>query len=59
MLLYQELAQHYFAIENHNRNIRNDITFVKTLIPVGRSVRLLDLGCGTGEHLTMFGARRI
>jgi SAM-dependent methyltransferase len=54
MLLYSELAEHYFAIENHTRNIRQDITFVKTLIPVGRSVRLLDLGCGTGEHLALF-----
>ena len=54
MLLYDELAEHYFAIENHTRNIRQDITFVKTLIPVGRTVRLLDLGCGTGEHLALF-----
>ena len=54
MLLYDELAEHYFAIENHTRNIRQDITFVKTLVPVGKSIRLLDLGCGTGEHLALF-----
>ncbi|MGL4369632.1 MAG: class I SAM-dependent methyltransferase [Spirochaetota bacterium] len=54
MKLYHELAENYFDMENHTRNIRTDITFVKTFIPVGEKARILDLGCGTGEHCALF-----
>ena len=54
MKLYHDLAENYFDIENHTRNIRTNITFVKTLVPVGAKPRILDLGCGTGEHCALF-----
>ncbi len=51
MKLYSELAEYYFSIESNHRNIDNDIGLVRS-IALGKSEpRLLDLGCGTGEHL--------
>jgi SAM-dependent methyltransferase len=53
MKLYEDLAEHYFEIENHNRDIRKDILFLKSYIPVGKRAEILDLGCGSGEHLSL------
>lgn len=54
MRLYNELAEYYFFIENKHRNISNDISLVKQLVPRNSRSRLLDIGCGTGEHLDLF-----
>lgn len=51
MKLYKELAEYYFSIENKHRNIFNDIDLIKSLIKKIDNPSLLDLGCGTGEHL--------
>lgn len=51
MLLYQDLARYYFAIENNHRDIENDIILVRSFIHNIAEPAILDLGCGTGEHL--------
>jgi ubiquinone/menaquinone biosynthesis C-methylase UbiE len=51
MKLYSELAEYYFAIEKNHRTINDDIAFIRSIIGPDRPVSLLDLGCGTGEHL--------
>jgi SAM-dependent methyltransferase len=51
MKLYNELAEYYYAIENENRNINNDIHMIKTLLKDINNPLLLDIGCGTGEHI--------
>lgn len=53
MKLYHELAEHYFAIEKNHRDIRADVRFITDLLGGAESPALLDLGCGTGEHLGM------
>lgn len=54
MKLYNDLAEYYFFIENKHRNIANDISLIKHLVPRNSRSTLLDLGCGTGEHLELF-----
>lgn len=51
MKLYHDLAEHYFAIENNHRDIRNDVSFIIDLLGNRKNPALLDLGCGSGEHL--------
>ena len=51
MKLYHELAEYYFAIEKCHRDINDDISLIKELSSHIASPNLLDLGCGTGEHL--------
>jgi SAM-dependent methyltransferase len=51
MKLYHELAEYYFSIEEENRNIENDINMIRALLKDSDKPSLLDLGCGTGEHL--------
>lgn len=59
MKLYHELARSYFAIENNNRDIRRDVAFITALLKGKRSPALLDLGCGTGEHLALLSREQI
>jgi SAM-dependent methyltransferase len=54
MRLYNELAEYYFFIENKHRNISHDISLVKQYLPRNSKPALLDIGCGTGEHLELF-----
>ena len=51
MKLYEQLAEYYFAIENNNRNIFHDIDLIRSQVSGIQHPKLLDLGCGTGEHL--------
>lgn len=53
MKLYTELAEYYFSIEKINRNIDDDIDLIRRLIRDKENPSLLDLGCGTGEHLNL------
>ena len=52
MKLYHQLAEYYFAIENNNRNIFHDIELIRSQVSDIKHPKLLDLGCGTGEHLS-------
>lgn len=51
MKLYKDLAEYYFYIENKTRNIQNDISLLKPFLPKMIASTILDLGCGTGEHI--------
>jgi len=51
MKLYNELAEYYFSIESKHRDIRNDISFIRSYLTNSEQQSILDLGCGTGEHL--------
>lgn len=51
MKLYRELAEYYFAIESVHRSFENDIDLIKSYLKNFSNPSILDLGCGTGEHL--------
>ncbi len=51
MKLYRELAEFYFDIESQHRKIEQDIDIIRSLLMRKESPTVLDLGCGTGEHL--------
>lgn len=60
MKLYKELAEYYFTIESKHRDITDDIAFIRTFIHGMSAPKLIDLGCGTGEHigaLTKYGLK--
>ncbi|MBN2401578.1 MAG: class I SAM-dependent methyltransferase [Spirochaetes bacterium] len=51
MKLYSDLAEYYYTIEKENRNIDSDIRMIITLLKEIKDPSLLDIGCGTGEHI--------
>lgn len=51
MKLYSELAEYYFSIEANHREIQNDISLIRSYLNGLDQPSILDLGCGTGEHL--------
>ena len=53
MKLYSELAEYYFSIQNVSRNINDDISLIRSLLHGKKNPSLLDLGCGSGEHLQL------
>ncbi len=57
MKLYDELAEYYYAIENNHRNIRDDISLILSVMKDHHNPSLLDLGCGTGEHISELSRR--
>jgi SAM-dependent methyltransferase len=59
MKLYNELAEYYYSIEKENRNIDNDIRLVKSLIKDINNPSLLDIGCGSGEHINILSKLNI
>ncbi len=62
MKLYSELAEYYFSIESNHREIQNDIILIRSYLNGLELPSVLDLGCGTGEHLNAlkkFGVRGV
>jgi len=54
MILYNELAEYYFTIESSTRDITDDIKLILSFSHDIKEPELLDIGCGTGEHLNIF-----
>ena len=53
MKLYNELAEYYFSIESNHRDIQHDIDLIRSFLHGIHQPAVLDLGCGTGEHLSI------
>ncbi|MCB1158138.1 MAG: methyltransferase domain-containing protein [Leptospiraceae bacterium] len=51
MKLYKDLAEYYYQIESPGRNFSNEVTFIQSLLDKMGIKSLLDMGCGTGEHI--------
>lgn len=61
MKLYHELAEFYYTIEDKHRDINEDVALVRRLLKErkGSDISLLDLGCGTGEHIALLSKMNI
>lgn len=51
MKLYSELAEYYYDIEKPGRNFSSEIAFIHEIFQKYHIKTILDVGCGTGEHV--------
>lgn len=51
MKLYSELAEYYFEIEKPGRKLDEEVNFVSEVFKRHKIQTVLDVGCGTGEHV--------
>ncbi|MCW7487873.1 MULTISPECIES: class I SAM-dependent DNA methyltransferase [Leptospira] len=51
MKLYSELAEYYFTIEEASRKFSEEILFLRDTFKRHKIHTVLDIGCGTGEHI--------
>lgn len=51
MLLYTKLAEHYYDLETIDRNIEEEVRALEGHFGAAGPLRILDLGCATGEHV--------
>jgi SAM-dependent methyltransferase len=51
MKLYSELAEYYYEIEKPGRSFQDEIEFVHEVLQKYKVHSLIDLGCGSGEHI--------
>lgn len=57
MKLYRELAEYYYDIEKVGRNFDDEIDFLFRTFQEHRIKSIIDLGCGTGEHVSALHKR--
>jgi SAM-dependent methyltransferase len=50
MLLFETYAEHYFALEGRRATLLRDMRGLLRIFRARECRRVLDLGCGTGEH---------
>ena len=51
MILYSTLAEHYFDIEAAGRDMRGEIESLRGALRRREARDIIDLGCGSGEHV--------
>lgn len=51
MKLYSELAEYYYHIEKSGRNLKQELRCLDELFRSHKVKTIIDLGCGTGEHV--------
>jgi SAM-dependent methyltransferase len=51
MKLYKELAEYYYEIEKVGRKFEDEIDFLRKLFGKYSIKSIVDLGCGSGEHV--------
>jgi 2-polyprenyl-3-methyl-5-hydroxy-6-metoxy-1,4-benzoquinol methylase len=49
--LYSDLAEYYFEIEKPGRRLDEEIHFVSEVFKRHKIQTVLDIGCGSGEHV--------
>ncbi len=57
MRLFRELAGRYFSLERSMTGLGQDVHALSALLRERGVKRLLDAGCGSGEHAWLFGRR--
>ena len=57
MLLYRELAEQYFSLERSPAELLLDVDAIARLLSANGTRRVLDAGCGSGEHAAALSGR--